>query len=118
MKRNDDFLREMLIEFEEQEDFLILDKNVMGASKEDRRWQYHLNLLEDQRLVTPVGRGTYRMTASGHDFLEAIRDDGLWQKTKDAVSETGGNATLEILKTLAVGLLKKKISQHTGIDLG
>ncbi|RBI77534.1 hypothetical protein DQW77_00595 [Roseovarius sp. TE539] len=107
----------MLFEFEEQEDFLILDRNVIGASQEDRRWQYHLNLLADQGLVTPVAEGTYRMTTQGHDFLEAIRDEGLWRETKKAVAETGGNATLEIVRALAVGFLKKKISQHTDIPL-
>ncbi|MAU51073.1 MAG: hypothetical protein CMN17_01595 [Roseovarius sp.] len=81
MKRDDDLLRDMLFEFETQEDFLILDRNVMRASQEDRRWKYHLYLAADQGLVTPVGAGTYRMTSQGHDFLEAIRDEGLWEET-------------------------------------
>ena len=56
-----------------------------------------------------------RITFAGHDYLDSIRDDGIWNKTKQAVAETGGSATLEIIKSLATGFLKKKIEQHTGI---
>lgn len=69
-------------------------------------------------LVTRYSKNAFHITNEGHDFLEAIRDEGLWQKTKDTVSKTGGNATLEIVKALAIGFLKKKIAQHTDIDLG
>jgi len=58
-----------------------------------------------------------RITFAGHDYLDAVRSESIWQETKNAVAETGGNATLEILKALAVGFLKKKISQQTGVDL-
>lgn len=117
MKRDDDLIRNLLLEFEEREDWLKAIPQTTSMSKEDRKIIGHIYLLCDAGLVTSVGRDTYRLTNQGHDFLEATRDEGLWQTTKDAVSETGGNATLEIVKTLAIGLLKKKISQHTGIDL-
>ena len=96
----------------------VLPGETLSHSPEEAKERYHLELAGDFGLVTAVGRGTFRLTAQGHDYLDAIRDEGIWQTTKNAVAETGGNATLEIVKTLAVGLLKKKISQHTGIDLG
>jgi hypothetical protein len=58
-----------------------------------------------------------RITFSGHDYIDAIRNEGIWAETKNAVVETGGSATVEIVKSLAVGFLKKKISTHTGIKL-
>ncbi len=60
---------------------------------------------------------SFTVTWAGHDYLDAVRDQGVWDKTKSAVAETGGNASLEIVKALALGFLKKKISQHTGIEL-
>jgi hypothetical protein len=117
MKRDDELIRHLLQEFEQQEDWLIMAPNAMGMSVEDRKRIGHIYLLCDAGMLTSVGRDTYRLTNQGHDFLEATRDEGLWQKTKDAVSETGGNASLEIVRQLAVGFLKKKISQHTDIDL-
>jgi hypothetical protein len=60
---------------------------------------------------------TFELTWLGHDYLDAVRDEGIWHKTKKAVSETGGSATLEIVKALALGFVKKKIAQHTGIEI-
>ena len=67
--------------------------------------------------MTQVNDHVFRMTNQGHDYLDAIRDNGIWTKTKAAVAETGGSATLEIVKALALGFLKKKIETHTGIQL-
>ncbi|WP_085893338.1 DUF2513 domain-containing protein [Roseovarius litorisediminis] len=54
---------------------------------------------------------------NGHDYLDAVRDPGIWSKTTTAVKETGGSAALEIVKALAVGFAKKKLKDHTGVDL-
>jgi len=96
----------------------VLPGETLSHSPEEAKESYHLELAGDFGFVTAVGRGTFRLTAQGHDYLDAIRDEGIWEKTKVVVSETGGNATLEIMKALAIGFLKKKISQHTDIDLG
>ncbi len=117
MKRDDDYIRQLLVEFEGQPDWLIVIAEHLSMSPEDRSRQYHTLLLCDAGLVAPVGRSTYRLTAGGHDYLDAIRNEGIWAKTKEIVAETGGSATLEIIKSLALGLLKKKVSQHTGIEL-
>lgn len=118
MKRDDDLIREILLEIERDDEWVLLMPGLSMASEpEERRKLYHIELLRDNGFVTSVAKGTFRMTAQGHDYLDAIRDQGNWQKTKDAVAATGGNASLEIIKQLATGFLKKKISQHTGIEL-
>lgn len=80
---------------------------------------YQLLLMQDAGWISGrgVNHGVFRITNSGHDYLDAIRDDGIWTKTKQAVADTGGSATLEIVKSLAIGYLKKKIENHTGIAL-
>ena len=50
----------------------------------------------DAGYITEESNEVYRLTSQGHDFIESIRDEGIWNKTKAMVSETGGNATLEI----------------------
>lgn len=67
--------------------------------------------------LATYGKHYFTVTWQGHDYLDAIRDDSIWKKTKKAVIETGGNATLEITKALALGFLKQKIEKHTGITL-
>ncbi len=52
----------------------------------------------------------------GHDFLNSIRDPEVWNETKKMVQASGG-FTLDLLKDLAKGLIKKKIEDHTGVKL-
>ena len=73
--------------------------------------------MSDEGLVAEVSDGTFRLTSAGHDYLGAIRSEGIWQETKSVVAETGGSATLEIMKQLAIGFLKKKLEEHTDIKL-
>lgn len=75
---------------------------------------------KDEIILDSSGRlaeTDYRLTNYGHDFLDAMRDEGIWSRTKDAVAQSGGNATLEIVKTIATGFLKKQIRDRTGIDV-
>jgi hypothetical protein len=117
MRRDDDLLRRVLFKFEENDDWVFVLREYLNMPLDERRFQYHVMLAADAGLVAPVGKSTYRLTNVGHDYLDAIRDDGIWERTKRQVAETGGNATLDILKQLAIGALKKKISDHTGVDL-
>jgi hypothetical protein len=80
---------------------------------------YQLTLMKDAGWIDGrhVSAGVFRLTNSGHDYLDAVRDQGVWEKTKAAVIETGGSATLEIVKNLAIGFLKSKIEKHTGLSL-
>ena len=106
----------MLLKFEQSDDYDFLVGGAAGLSDEETKMEYHLKLACDAGLMLQQGIGMYRLTSLGHDYLDAVRDEGIWQSTKAAVAETGGNATLEIIKTVAVGFLKKKISDHTGLD--
>jgi len=119
MKRDDDYLRKLLLEFERQDDWRILDeRNTDGPpSSEESKREHHIDLLCDNDYMVKLSSRAYRLTNQGHDYLQAIRDEGIWAETKRAVAETGGSATLEILKNLALGFLKKKISDHTGLAL-
>ena len=118
MKRDDDYLRELMLRYEADQDWLFIMPGVTkDASYEERKECYHVLQMMDVGFATQVGKNTFRITAQGHDYLDAIRDQGIWEKTKAVVAETGSNATLEIVKALALGFLKKKISQNTGIEL-
>ena len=53
----------------------------------------------DGRVSLIVVRG---LTHEGHDFLDNIRDDTVWSRTK----EKTGQASLEIVKAVAEGVVK------------
>jgi hypothetical protein len=80
---------------------------------------YQLILMKDAGLIEgrDAGMGLFRVTNHGHDYLDSIRDNGIWTKTKTAVAETGGSATLEICKAISLGFVKQKLEKHTGIEL-
>lgn len=116
MKRDNERLRTLLLYYEAEQGFKIqCDSNPLFDEEEKDR--YHMLLLADQGLVRQLDENSFRLTNAGHDFLEAIRDEGIWHRTKQVVAETGGNATLDIVKQVAVSFLKKKIKDHTGIDV-
>ena len=117
MQRDDEYIRDLLFEIEQQDDYLILIPQTFNASVADRKKLYHVQLLCDSGYMIQISDAGYRLTSQGHDFISSIRDEGIWNKTKAAVAATGGNATLEVIKSLASGFLKKKISTHTGIEL-
>lgn len=56
------------------------------------------------------------MTWSGHDFLDSVRDEEIWRRTKDGVSAAGG-FTFDLVKALSKGFIKKKVESLTGIEL-
>lgn len=84
--------------------------------------QYHLDLLKEAGLIDVGGRGSLesfmfrKLTWTGHDFLDSVRDDKIWAMTKRG-AEAAGGFTMALLAELAKGLVKKQIEQHTGVKL-
>ena len=117
MKRDDEYLRQLLFEIEADAEGSFSVQHYMSMPPEVEKKNYHVELLCDAGHLTRVSRSSYRMTNAGHDFLNAIRSDSIWKQTKDALAKIGGNATLDIMKQLAVGYLKKSLSEKTGIEL-
>lgn len=46
------------------------------------------------------------ITWSGHDLLDSIRDDKVWKGTMEKVASVGGSVTLDILKSIAEGVMR------------
>lgn len=127
MKRDMDLVRNLLLSIESnpQLDGMTWvmpdepsDLGIIDHSFEDV--VYHLVMLIEADLI--VGKKTMQMpmisklTWQGHDFLDSIRDPVIWRETKEGAKKAGG-FSLELLSALAKGLIKKKIEEHTGIQL-
>ena len=117
MQRDNEYIRELLFEIEQQDDCWILVIRTLNDSNQDKRKWYHIQLLCDDGCLIEINDSAYRLTSQGHDFIESIRDNGIWEKTKNVVAESGGNATFEIVKALAYAFLRKKIYDHSGVEL-
>jgi hypothetical protein len=83
---------------------------------------YHLNLIVEAGLLTTHGTMTSgsilfdRLTWAGHDFVDSIRSPEVWAKTKKG-AEAAGGFTVDLLKDLAKGFIKKQIEELTGVKL-
>ena len=111
MKRNWDTIREVLIKFE------ALDPE-SGALQlddfpEDRAYEYsyHVELLLEAGLIhgemskTMGGHAQSfwadRLTWEGHEFLDAIHSDTVWDKTKTTFTKGGLSMTFDLIKGVA-----------------
>ena len=113
MRRDNDYLRSLLFRVEDDPAHIVVFARTLDA---DAKEMHHVDLLCDAGLLLEVGNSTYRMTNNGHDYLEAIRDDTVWEKTKAGVGAIGG-ATLQMIADIAVAYLKEQAAAKLGIEL-
>ena len=59
----------------------------------------------DKVMVTGVGNLSFK----GHEFLNTVRDEKVWSRTKEIAQKTG-NFSLDILKTIAVKIAQELIT--------
>lgn len=50
------------------------------------------------------------LTLQGHEYLETIRSNKVFDYVQDKINEIGGGATTEIIKALAIKFLKERFS--------
>ncbi len=133
MKRNLDLVRDLLLKIEagqrvfetlSSEDAAVLHVAVaqpMSQADADALSD-HLDLLENGQLIdiefrSAGGSVSFKgLTWAGHDFLDSVRDPEIWARTKRGAEESQG-FTIDLLKDLAKGFIKKQIKDRTGMDV-
>jgi len=55
-----------------------------------------------------------RLTWNGHEFLDAVRSDTVWQNTKKTILSKGGSMTFDLVKSVAMELAKVAIKGAMG----
>jgi len=111
MKRSWDTIREILTRLEEvktEERSLQLSS---FPSEQAIEISYHMELLMEAGLVNgqmskTMGPGPHdflaiRLTWQGHEFLDTIRNDTVWQKTKQSFLSQGISMTFDLVKSFA-----------------
>jgi len=116
MKRDDDYIRKLLLDLEESEETHLICGMTLTQSDDEEKEYYHVQLLCDAGLMKETQRGVFRMTNQGHDFVAAVRSDNIWSKTKSGAAQIGG-ATLGILRDIATAYLKQEAKKVLGLDL-
>jgi len=49
--------------------------------------------------------GVSSLTWEGHEFLDKIRDETIWSKTKDAISKKGLPMVIDVVKDVASAII-------------
>jgi len=118
MERNWETIREILIAVGslEPEKTLTLSDFPLDMAHEI---SYHIVLLEEAGLIHamisktlargPTNFHIHRLTWPGHEFLDAIRDESVWNTTKSTISSKGSSMTFELVKSVAVEVAKKAL---------
>lgn len=116
MKRDLDLIRDILIFIEKNAKFnenLYL-QNFEVLNRPYDEIAYQLQLLSDVGFIESKeirAVGVYdcfikRMTMHGHEYLDSIRNETIWNKTKEKLADIGGNAPLAIIQELAAGITR------------
>lgn len=116
MKRDDDLIRELLFEAESSDQPYLMAFISMNPSEADLKRHMHAVWLSDAGYFQQINDGVFRITNQGCDYLAAIRDDGIWSKTKNAASDAGG-VGLGVMKDIAVAYVRQELSTRLGLPL-
>ena len=119
MKRDMDLIREILLAIESYPESDAYNLNLSFPGHSEDEVSYHCRLLSDAMMIDAKSLQTMGepeewmlkgMTWTGHEFLEASRDDSRWNKAKKIISEKTGSFSFEILKSILMDLMKGAVS--------
>jgi hypothetical protein len=119
MKRDLDLIRRILLATEEAPDFSLSCSDLASEDQPVATIARHVRLVEEAgyleaNLLDLEGHGVLdgtisRLTWSGHEFLEAARDNTTWQKAKRAVADKAGGTPLEVIKALLISYASARL---------
>lgn len=133
MKRNLELIRGLLLRIEALpigrggpvEQFLSLSPAtapLCGEEDDPDEVHYNMRLLAEGGFIDlagkqfPGGFNVRGLTWAGHDFLDSVRDENVWKRTREGALQAGG-FTFDLLKDIAKGFIKKQFEDRTGIKL-
>lgn len=110
MKKDMELIRKILFAIEDEYvDSVIYNLSIDGYEPE--AISYHCALLYDAGFISDYdsknaeGRlwmfGVGRLTWEGHEFLDKIRNETVWNKTKETVTKNGLPMILDVIKSIA-----------------
>jgi hypothetical protein len=134
MKIDQDYLKKLLEAFEDSPEPTtdIKELSQAGLHYDDPKFVFHMAILDDKGLIQQAdgdaGFGMFRgadghaswsvlplrLTARGHDFIEALRNKEVWATIKKDFKEAGIDTLWKVSKELLEGYTKKKLAALLG----
>lgn len=121
MKRDLNLLRNMMLRIEELDStkHKITINSFLDLCDNPAKISLHIELLIDSYFIEasePIYCRTikdfliYRLTSNGYDYLDAVREPSIWQKTTNKLLEVGGTATLDVVKDVASSFIRSYLN--------
>ena len=112
MRRENELIRALMLHLETANRVVTAKHSVDGYTAD--QISYHLAQIIESDLAVgdvrysignqdptiPIGVMVTRLTPSGHEFIESIRNDTVWKKVKSKSAEVGGDISISLLKEL------------------
>ena len=124
MKRDMELVRELLlaVETDTGDPREWVEIEMPGRSRQEI--SYHVQLLAEGGFLEAndaSSHGGYdwqaqRLTWQGHEFLDTVRDAGIWREMKEGARKAG-SMSLQFLWEVGKGVLKQEAAKH-GVPLG
>lgn len=120
MKRDLNLIRNMLLRIEElnsTKQKITID-SFLDLCAEPALISLHIELLIDSNYIEtsePIYCETikdfsiYRITSDGYDYLDSIRENSIWERTENMLFKVGGSAALNVVKDIAVSIIKTRL---------
>jgi Hypothetical protein (DUF2513) len=117
MKQDLDLIRRILLALESENPESLTAENQELVC-------HHVQLLLDAEYVQgrvisdresqPQGYVVQRITMSGYDYLDSVRDLRVWKETKGLLEKVGGSAALDFVKEIATKVMAELIKSSSG----
>jgi hypothetical protein len=119
MKRDMEVIRKVLLAIEEQ----YVDVAIYNLKVDDLDMKiiaYHCKLLYDAEYISDYKAqfaeneiyafGVGSLTWEGHEFLDQIRNDTIWDKTKETITKNGLPMVIDVVKDVATSVISEMTS--------
>ena len=115
MKRDVELIRRVMLAVEKSKDpYELVDPKFEGHTETEI--SYQIALLDDAGLLHGQDRsaiGIFRWSAgaltwSGHEFVEAVRDEAVWKEALTIAGMTDDGVVFEILQKALMQILEKR----------
>lgn len=130
MKINEDYLKKLLeaCQAAKEPTFNIRDLSAVGLGHKDPQFEFHMKILTDQGFIErddgSLGFGLtkgaggdlswsvlpLRLTASGHQFIEALSNKEIWATIKHGFKDASIDTLWKVSQKLLEGYAQKKIN--------
>lgn len=123
MKRDLDLLRNILLKIEnlDSANTEITKESFSDLNSDIDLIYYHLQLLNDAGFIESSDISwklssnmfVKRLTFSGCEYLDLVRNQGVWENTKSKLIKIGGSASISIIKEVAESVIREGLKTFT-----